>query len=66
MASPKYKDKYQEAVAKAYKKALTVIQRESPPDSHANAQIVAASHLTPLFIEIDLNDIGSCPDSEGV
>ena len=66
MASPKYKDKYQEAVAKAYKKALTVIQKESPPDSHVNAQIVAAAHLTPLLLEIDLNEPDNSPDTEGV
>lgn len=62
MASPKYKDKYQEAVARAYRKALTVIHKESPPDCHSNAKIVAAAHLTPLFIEIDLDD--SKNDSE--
>jgi len=67
MASPKYQDKYQEAVARAYKKALQVIQKESSPDSHANAHIVAAAHLTPLFIEIDLDEPqNSSPDNEGV
>ncbi len=66
MASPKYRDKYQEAVAKAYKKALNIVQKESPPDSSPNSHVVAAAQLTELFIEINLDDTPSTDDVGGV
>jgi hypothetical protein len=65
MASPKYRDKFQEAVAKAYRKALSVIQKESPPDSNANAHILAAAQITPLFIEIDLDEDEKSSETDG-
>lgn len=56
MALPKYSDKFQEAIARAYKKALNVVQKESPADTNSNSQIIAASNITALFIEIDLDE----------
>lgn len=49
-------DKYEKAVANAFKKALSIVQKVSPPDTHANSLVVAASNLAPLLMEIDLDE----------
>lgn len=49
-------DKIEEAVRKAFRKALKIVEEESPPDAHANSKLVAASKLVYMLLEIDLDD----------
>lgn len=53
MTSPKYDDTLEKHVAEAYKRALKIVQKESPPDTHANSHVVAAAALVPFLIEIN-------------
>lgn len=53
---PKDNDKITEAVRDAYKKALRIVEEESPPDAHTNSKIVAAARLVYLLLEVDLDD----------
>ena len=49
-------DKLVEAVRIAYKKALQLIEEESPPDAHTNSKIVAAAKLVYVLLEVDLDE----------
>ena len=49
-------DKFEAAVRLAYKKALRIVEEETPPDAHTNSKIIAAARLVHLLLEIDLDD----------
>lgn len=53
MTSPKYDSPIERSVAEAYRKALKIVQKESPPDIATNAAVVAASNLLPFLLEVD-------------
>ena len=53
---PKGSDKIAQAVRDAYKKALQIVEEETPPDAHTNAKIVAAARLVYLLLEVDLDE----------
>jgi hypothetical protein len=57
-------DKLEKIVAVAYKKALQIVEENSPPDSNSNSKIIAASYLTPILIEIDLDDNDDVKEDE--
>lgn len=49
-------DQYEKAVAEAFKKALKIVQKEAPADTHSNSIVVAAASLTPILIEVDIGE----------
>lgn len=57
-----YSDKIEELVAVAYKKALLIVEKQSPPDTSSNSLVVAASFLTPILIEIDMDEENDTKD----
>ncbi len=48
--------KFESAIRLAFKKALNIIETESPPDAHTNSKIIAAARLVHLLLEVDLDD----------
>jgi len=49
-------EKFEEAVRIAFRKALKIVDGESPPDAHINSKIVAAARLVHILLEVDLDE----------
>ncbi len=48
-------ERMEQAVRVAFKSALKIVEKESPPDAHTNSKIVAAAKLTEWLLEVDLD-----------
>ena len=49
-------EKLEQAIAEAYAKAYNIVRSNSGPEVHPNAIAVAASNMTLVLLEIDLDD----------
>lgn len=49
-------EKLEEALADAFVRALKIVRSNSGPDAHENALIVAASNMTLVLLEVDLDE----------